>query len=104
MKILPSLEDPLPSLEELATASVPAEELADPLPSLEELEDPILPAESRLSSFVVTILFRLAGAGGGVITSPVFPLGLESELEDPLPSLEELLSSSRVPGLSLTIL
>ena len=38
--------------------------------------------------------FRLDGTGGGVITLPVFPLGLESELEDPLPSLEELATAS----------
>jgi len=97
---LPSLEDPLPSLEELATASEPAEELAEPLLSLEELDDPLLPPELVLSSFMLSILLEVVGAGGGVITLPVFPLGLESVFEDALPSLEGLLSSSIVSGLS----
>ena len=57
---------PLSSLEELATALVPAEELADPLP----LDD------VALLSFSFAILYGLAGVeGGGVIILPVFPLG-----------------------------
>ena len=53
-----------------------------------------------MSSLMLSILLGVVGAGGGVITLPVFPLGLESVFEDPLLSLEGLLSSFRVPGLS----
>ena len=35
-----------------------------------------------LSSLMFATLFGLDGSGGGVITLPVFPLGLKSELED----------------------
>ena len=49
---------------------------------------------------MLSILLGVVGACGGVITIPVFPLGLESVFEDPLLSLEGLLSSFRVPGLS----
>ena len=49
------------------------------------------------SSFMLATLFGPAVAGGGVITLPVFPLGLTSELADPLPSLEEL-ATALVPA------
>src|SRR6185503_12769372 len=43
---------------------------------------------------MLSILLEVVGAGGGVITLPVFPLGLESVFEDALPSLKELATAS----------